>query len=247
LFAAAQADTSGRWGAWTFTSHDNPYLSRLALAEITQDMSALAYRQEILAEDIDEVPGALWTRGLLEGTRVLKAPPLQRIVVGVDPGHNAGVVVAGIGEDGDGYILDDLSCSGSPTDWATAAVVGYHKYHANRIVPERNHGGEMVETTIRMVDSTAAVRTVWASQGKFARAEPVSTLYEKGRVHHVGAFPALEDELCIWVPGTGQPSPNRLDACVWALTDLMLTGQALPDLDLGGAFADVRVSPWALS
>jgi hypothetical protein len=225
MFARAHADPTGRWAAFHFTSHDNPHLSTQALREIGEDMSTLAYRQEIEAEDIEEVPGALWTLGNLDAHRVTQPPELVRIGIGVDPGHDAGIVAAGLGEDGHGYILEDLSISGDPETWASQAVSGYYKYHAGVIVPERNHGGEMVETTIKHVDRHVAVKTVWASHGKYARAEPVSLLYAKGRVHHVGIFPALEDELCNWVPGTGQASPNRLDACVWILTHLMLTDE----------------------
>lgn len=183
-------------------------------------------RQELHAELLEDTPGALWTHAQLEKYRVVKAPALQQIVVGIDPGADAGIVAVGLGEDGQGYVLEDASVSGTPTDWATASVVLYHKLRANKLVPERNHGGEMVETTIRTIDPTVAMGTVWASQGKYARAEPVSSLYEQGKIHHVGMFAALEDELCNWVPGEGMASPNRLDALVWACTALLLTGPA---------------------
>lgn len=179
-------------------------------------------RQELHAEMLEDTPGALWTRGLLDAYRVVKYPPLKRIVVAIDPGGDAGIVVAGIGEDNHGYVLEDLSISGSPSGWATQAVMGYHKYHADRLVAEVNHGGDMVISTIATVDSTVATKKLWASRGKYARAEPVSALYDQGKIHHVGMFAALEDELCDWVPDEGMPSPNRLDACVWALTELLL-------------------------
>lgn len=179
-------------------------------------------RQELHAELLDDAPGALWTRSLIEETRVRDVPPLQKIVIGLDPGHDAGIIAVGLGEDGHGYVLEDLSLSGSPATWAGQAIAGYHKYKANAIIAETNHGGEMVITTIATQDPRVATRKVWASQGKYARAEPVSALYEKGRVHHVGMFAALEDQMCSWVPGEGMPSPNEYDACVWALTDLML-------------------------
>jgi phage terminase large subunit-like protein len=179
-------------------------------------------RQEIHAELLDESEFALWSYALLESCRVLKAPPLRRIAVGVDPGHDAGIVVAGLGEDGHGYVLEDVSLSGTPMQWAHQAISAYHRHKANMLVVERNHGGEMAETTLRMLDKTVAIRTVWASQGKYARAEPVSSLYEQRRCHHVGMFAALEDELTSWEPGAGLPSPNRLDACVWVITALML-------------------------
>ena len=177
--------------------------------------------------------GALWTRALLEQTRVRTLPPLRRIAMGVDPGDEAGIVVAALGDDEHAYVLEDLSLSGSPATWANQAIAGYHKYKANLIVAEANHGGGMVLTTLATQDSTAATKKVWASQGKFARAEPVSALYEKGRVHHLGMFSALEDELVSWVPGEGLPSPNRLDALVWSMTELLLQGEApLPQVDM---------------
>lgn len=183
-------------------------------------------RQELYAEVLDETPGALWSHAQLAQSRVVKAPAFQQIVIGIDPGTDAGIVAVGLGDDGHGYVLEDASMSGTPTDWATASVVLYHKLRANTLVPERNHGGQMVETTIRTIDPTVAIHTVWASQGKYARAEPVSALYEQGKIHHVGLFAALEDELCSWVPGEGMASPNRLDALVWACTALLLTGPA---------------------
>jgi phage terminase large subunit-like protein len=124
--------------------------------------------------------------------------------------------------------------SGSPATWAGQAIATYHTLQANAIIAERNHGGEMVELTLRTQDPKVAVQTVWASQGKYARAEPVSALYEQHKVHHVGMFAPLEDELCNWVPGEGLPSPNRLDALVWALTALMLGPGPAPLVGVGG-------------
>lgn len=192
-------------------------------------------RQELYAEILEDTPGALWTRALLEHCRIATLPTMQRIVVGLDPGGDAGIVVAGLGEDGHGYVLEDASISGAPIDWGKQAIAAYERHHANAIIAEKNHGGDMVVTTLKTITETAAIETVWASQGKYARAEPVSALYEQGRVHHVGMFPQLEDELCDWVPGEGMPSPNRLDACVWALTKLLLGSRQLPDLDFGAA------------
>ena len=200
-------------------------------------------RQELYAELLEDTPGALWSRLLLERTRVRQVPPLRRIAIGLDPGNEAGIIVAGLGDDGHGYVLEDLSITGSPATWAGQAIAGYYKYKANLIVAEANHGGDMVITTIATQDDTVATTKVWASQGKYARAEPVSALYEQGRVHHVGMFAELEDQLCNWVPGEGLPSPNELDACVWALTELML-GAPLPvdvsKLDLRPALQGMR-------
>lgn len=184
-------------------------------------------RQEIEAEILDDAEGALWRRGEIEDARVREAPPLIRVVVAVDPSatggetsHEAGIIVAGLGEDGHGYVLDDKSVRGSPLTWGARAVEAYHQWKADRIVAEVNNGGDMVELTIRTIDETVAYRAVYATRGKRTRAEPVAALYEQGKVHHVGAFPELEDEMCMWEPGG--PSPNRMDALVWALTDLML-------------------------
>jgi phage terminase large subunit-like protein len=198
-------------------------------------------RQELYAEVLEDTPGALWSRQLLEDTRVRAVPALKRIFVGLDPGGDAGIVAAGLGEDGHGYVLDDRSVSGSPATWAGQAIATYHTLQANAIVAERNHGGEMVELTLRTQDPKVSVQTVWASQGKYARAEPVSALYEQRKVHHVGMFAAMEDELCNWVPGEGLPSPNRLDALVWALTALMLGPGPAPLVGVGGT---TQTSHW---
>lgn len=226
LFKRAQADTSGRYAAFHFTSHDNPYLSTVALEELEQDMTALAYRQELLAEDIDELPGALWTRAMLENNRVNDAPLLTRIVVGVDPKASAeadsetGIVVAGMGRDGRIYILDDASINSTPERWARAVVSAYHRNDADRITAEVNQGGDMVMSVLRAVPDAAnlPITPVRATRGKYTRAEPVAALYEQGNVKHVGAFPRLEDQLCNWLPGDN--SPDRLDALVWAVTAL---------------------------
>lgn len=222
-FKMLQQEGNPRFGAFHFTSMANPYISEQALGEITQDMSNLAYRMEILAEDINEAPGALWTRGIIESSRVLSAPELRRVVIGVDPsatamGDETGIIAAGV--NGEGYVLGDYSLQGSPLTWAKAAIQAYYMHKADRIVAESNQGGEMVETTIHQVDPSVPVTLIHASRGKATRAEPISAQYEKGRVHHVGTFNNLEDELCIWTPG--DKSPNRLDACVHALSQLML-------------------------
>lgn len=188
-------------------------------------------RQELDADILDDVPGALWNRAEIDALRVPQSevPQLTRIVVSVDPSatgnpdsDEAGIIVAGVGANGRGYVLDDYSLQGSPHVWATAAVDGYRRHTADRIVAETNNGGEMVELTIRTVDPNVAYRAVHASRGKLTRAEPVAALYEQSRVHHVGVLPRLEDEMVTWTPG--DKSPNRMDALVWALTDLMIDG-----------------------
>ena len=187
-------------------------------------------RQELDAELLTDTPGALWTRDMIEASRVdpLAAPAMRRIVVAIDPAVSSGedsdetgIVVAGLGFDDKGYLLEDLSGRYTPTEWASIAVRAYHKHKADRIVAEVNQGGAMVESTVRVVDPNVSYKAVHASRGKVARAEPVSALYEQGRIHHVGAFPALEDQLCDFAPGATS-SPDRLDALVWAVTELML-------------------------
>lgn len=233
LWKKAAADETGRWAVFHFTSHDNPYISSDALSEIQKDMTALAIRQEIEAEDIDEAPGALWRRRAtligthevlgLEENRVIKSPDLVRIVVGVDPsgsstGDACGIITAGICGRRHHYTISDDSIQGSPDIWAKTACMAYHKYNADIMVAEKNYGGEMVEKVIKDTDPTVNVKLVNATRGKAVRAEPISAMTERGEDHMVGTFPELEDELCMWTPG--DKSPNRLDAKVWADTEL---------------------------
>jgi hypothetical protein len=225
-FDAEQKLGNSRYAAFHFTSHDNPYISADAVNDMAQDMTALAYRMEVLAEDIDEAPGALWNRALIDKTRLLKAPEFDRVVVAIDPsatstGDEAGIITAGKFDNQLGVIADD-SVQGSPKTWATAAVTAYHKHKADCIVAESNNGGEMVALTIATVDENVPVRLVHASRGKQTRAEPVASLYEHNRAHLIGSYPTLEDEMCLWMPGDA--SPNRMDAMVWAATELMLGG-----------------------
>ena len=185
-------------------------------------------RQELNAELLEDTPGALWQRGQLELLRVDAAPLLQRIVVAIDPAATSregsdetGIVVAGRSAEKQGYLLEDASGRYTPDQWARVAIDLYHKHRADRIVYETNQGGEMVEHTLRTVWSAAPLKGVNASKSKQARAEPISALYEQGKVHHVGAqFAQLEDQLCNWLPG--DKSPDRLDAMVWAFTELLL-------------------------
>jgi phage terminase large subunit-like protein len=180
-------------------------------------------RQELNAELLTDNPGALWKRDDIDRNRVLQCPELDTIIVGVDPsassaGDEAGIVTGG--RKGEHYYtLADDSIQGSPETWAKAAVTAYHRHKANLIVAEKNNGGEMVLSVIKQVDANVPVKLVHASRGKATRAEPVSTLAEQGRDHHVGTFAALEDELCMWTQGDA--SPNRLDAKVWMVTELM--------------------------
>lgn len=184
-------------------------------------------RQELYAEVLEDVEGAPWTHRIIDECRVRVAPGLQRIVVAVDPAGSAkktadetGIVVAGVSGD-DGYVLEDLSDRYSPADMARTAIDAYQRWNADRIVAEDNFGGKIIEDLIHLTDNTVPYRAVHASRGKIVRAEPVAALYERGRVHHVGMHAKLEDELCTYTP-LEPKSPGRLDALVWALTDLML-------------------------
>ena len=197
-------------------------------------------RQELDGEMIEDVAGALWSRALIERARVAVAPAMRRIVVAVDPpasahGDACGIVVAGLGTDDHGYVIEDASAAGlAPEGWARAVAEAAARHGADRVVAEANNGGDMVGSVLRAADAGLPVRLVHASRGKVARAEPVSALYEAGRVFHVGAFPALEDELAGLQVGGGYAgptrSPDRADALVWAMTELMLGDARRPGL-----------------
>lgn len=190
-------------------------------------------RQELEAEILEDLPGALWSRSEIDKTRLSEPPELTRVVVSVDPsgtagqgdsGDSIGIVVAGKGVDGRGYVLADYSCKLSPAGWGRRSVEAYHRYTANVLVAERNFGGAMVQHVISTVDKDVAYKEVTASRGKVARAEPVAALYEQGKISHIGSLPELEDQMCLMGPDgyVGEGSPDRADALVWALTELML-------------------------
>lgn len=185
-------------------------------------------RQELSGELLDEAEGALWNRGMIQYGA---APDMARIVIGVDPAvtDNAdsnltGIVVAGLGRDGMGYVLEDLSGRYSPHEWAKVVVRAYHEHKADRVIAEGNQGGELVRHTLHTEDRGLPVKMVHASRGKMARAEPVQALYEQGRIFHTRGFQELEDQMCTWEPMGKLGSPDRLDAMVWAMTALMVTG-----------------------
>jgi phage terminase large subunit-like protein len=193
-------------------------------------------RQELFADVLSNTPNSLFKQSWLDDNRAKAFPfdGLQRIVISVDPavtsGEDAdetGIIAAGIDFAGHGYILEDASTRGQPHEWAAIAIALYRKWNADRIIGEVNNGGEMIEHTIRSVDANVAYKAVRASRGKVTRAEPISALYEQGRVSHVGTFTALEDQMCSFTSdfsrSTAGYSPDRLDAMVWALSELMLT------------------------
>lgn len=197
-------------------------------------------QQELYAALLLDTPGALWNHNLIELTRVKEAPELDRIVIGLDPPASdketsateeklaeCGIIIAGIariGKERHAFVLDDFSLQGaSPNEWAKAAVAAYERFEADRIVPEINNGGAMVVYTIRTVNGKVSVKPVRATRGKYTRAEPIASLYEQKLVHHVGYLAQLEDQMTSWIPGG--KSPDRMDALVWALTELMLEGR----------------------
>lgn len=193
-------------------------------------------RQELNGEILGDIPGALWNRDSLDSSRTKEVPhDLERVIVAVDPATSSeersdehGIVVVGLSRDSDGYargyVLDDASCKGTPEEWAKAATRMYRKWQADKIVAEKNQGGQMVESVIKAADRSVPVKLVHASRGKIVRAEPISALYEQGRVHHVGSFPELEDQMCMFsvdnIRNSSTGSPDRVDALVWGLTEL---------------------------
>lgn len=214
-------------------TRDNPHLpDSFVSAMIGEYGASLLGRQELDGELVEDVAGALWTRAMIERVRVKAVPDVTRVVVGVDPpvsigGDACGIVAVALGADGFGYVLDDASVVGaSPRGWADAVADCARRWGADKVIAEANQGGEMVRTTLQASSVAMPVTLVHASRGKVARAEPVAALYERSRVFHVGAFAALEDEMCGLVTGGGYEgpgrSPDRADALVWALTALML-------------------------
>lgn len=214
-------------------TQDNPHLPGGFVRAMEETYGGTRIgRQELAGKLVDDADGALWPRWLIERCRVAAAPVLDRVVVGVDPpagidGDACGIVACGIADDGTAYVIADCSVAGaSPEGWAQAVAACAALHGADRVVAEKNNGGEMVRSVLSAADGGLPVKLVHASRGKVARAEPVAALYERGRVRHVGAFPALEDELAGLLAGGGYAgpgrSPDRADACVWALTELLL-------------------------
>jgi predicted phage terminase large subunit-like protein len=223
----------------TALTRGSSYENRINLAQAFFEQVIRKYegtrlgRQELLAEVLEDTPGALWNREALDECRREHVPALFRIVVAIDPAASSGedadetgIIVAGKDSGGHGYVLADLSGRYSPADWAKAAISAYRTHRADRIVAEVNNGGEMVEATLRMVDPNVPFTAVRASRGKVTRAEPVAALYEQGRIHHVGMFPKLEDEMCGFTTDFDRHragySPDRVDALVWGISELLV-------------------------
>jgi phage terminase large subunit-like protein len=217
------------------STFDNPFLKRDVRQGLLDQFEGTSIgRQELLGEYLTDAEGALWSQSLIDRGRVSEMPShaeRMRVVVAVDPAVTAneksdetGIIVAALGSDGHAYILQDRSLKGTPGEWGRVAVAAYHRWQADSIVVEVNNGGDLVESNVRAVDDSVAIRQVRASRGKVMRAEPALALYERGKVHHVRRHPVLEDQMVTWEPARAQKakSPDRLDALVWALFDLIL-------------------------
>ena len=195
--------------------------------KLVKKRSKVKYDREYLGLDYEDVEDALWCMAMI--LRVSELPPMQRIVVAIDPAATAkdtsddtGIIVAGLGVDGRGYVLEDSTGKYSPNGWAKIAIDLYHKWKADRIIGEKNNGGDMIKTIIHNIDKSVSYKAVWASRGKMTRAEPIASLYEEEEVSHLGTLLELETEMTTWAALAGQKSPNRVDALVWGLTELML-------------------------
>jgi predicted phage terminase large subunit-like protein len=192
-------------------------------------------RQELYGEILDDTEGALWTRQMIEDARVDKLPAMTRIVVAIDPAvtsgedsDQTGITVAGRTPDGHYYVMKSIGLRISPDAWARRAIELYHEFDADRIVAEKNNGGDMIEVLLKQVDPTVPVKLVTATRGKRLRAEPVSSLYEQGRVHHLQSadLEALEDQMVAWTPESTD-SPDLLDSMVWAISELSVASAAM--------------------
>jgi predicted phage terminase large subunit-like protein len=214
----------------TFDNSDNLAPSALAELLARYDGTRLG-RQELYGELLEDVEGALWTLQLIEQHRLKEAPQLVRTVVAVDPsvtdtGDETGIVVAGRDSQQKGYVLADYSIRGTPDQWARRVIEAYDQHEADSIVVEVNQGGQMIGQVLRTIRPNLPIREVRATKGKQVRAEPISALYEQGRIHHVGVFEELEEQLTTWTPDAPK-SPDRLDALVWAFTELIQHSGAL--------------------
>ena len=212
----------------TYENADNLAASTLVTLQTKYADTRLG-RQELFGEILDDNPGALWTRAIIESARIKseQLPSLIRVVVGIDPAvtsgdesDSTGIVTAGYAANGHYYILSDKTLKATPDAWARVAVNEFELHKADRIIAETNNGGDLVVHLLNQVNPNVPVKKVTATRGKAVRAEPIASLYEQGRVHHVGYFSELEEQMCEWEPGVSKDSPDRMDAMVWALTEL---------------------------
>ena len=225
LYKTAKSGAPG-YKLFEFSSYDNPLLSKEEITELEKEinrMSSGMVEQEIYGKFVDDVSGTLWGPELFKYTDEVTG--LRRIVIGVDPsgsvsGDEVGIVAAGVDERGFIYVLKDVSGHYSPLHWGTLVVDLYRQLRADVVVVEKNFGGDMVKSNIQTIDRAVRIKEVFASRAKQIRAEPIVALYEQGRIYHKTGLHNLENEMLSWVPGLGA-SPNRIDALVWAVTELM--------------------------
>lgn len=224
----------------TVITKGSSYENRANVTELYYQQNIAPYegtrigRQEIYGDILDDVPGALWTRARLDENRVGAAPDLVRIVIAVDPAvtsneesDETGIIVAGKGVDGHAYILADLTCRLPPPAWADRVDIAYNFWRANSVIGEVNNGGDLVKHNVWSVNPNIPFRSVHASRSKYVRAEPVATMDERGMIHHCGKLDELEDQMCVFTPEGGfSTSPDRVDARVWAIWDLMIEPEA---------------------
>lgn len=216
------------------TSDNAANLSKVALQNLyARHGGTRLGRQELEGELLEDIEGALWSRKVIDDTRVDKAPQMARVVVGVDPAvtsgekaDHTGIIVAGRSVDGHFYILEDCTTKGTPRNAMAKAVSAFHRWHADRVIGEVNNGGDYIEQVIRTIDPSVAYKSVRATRGKLVRAEPIAALWEQGRGHIVGSMPILEDQMCMFTSDS-PTSPDNLDACVWAATELNMGTSAL--------------------
>jgi len=210
--------------------HNKQNLSQsfIEQAKRTRQENLHRYEHLFLGKWLDDAEGMLWNRPIIERSRMPTAPELTRIVVAIDPAATAnmesdetGIIVCGKDKSGYGYVLEDLSGKYSPSQWGSIAVKARERWNADCIVAEKNQGGDMVESVIRSAGEKQRIKLVTATKGKYIRAEPVYSLYEQGKIFHIGQFPLLESQMITFDPDKGK-SPDRCDALVWAFTELML-------------------------
>ena len=230
LMKRAEEDVYVTQGS-TFENKEN--LAQSALKQFVDRYEGTRLgRQELYAEILDDFEGALWNYTMLEDCRVTKEhlPEMTKIIVSIDPAVTAnansdetGIIVSALGEDERYYILEDKTGKYSPDEWGRVAIELFYRYNANMIVAEVNNGGDLVERLLRSIERNIPYKSVHATRGKMVRAEPISALYEQGRVYHLGTFPKLEEQMCSFTGDNKGASPDRLDALVWGLTELSIS------------------------
>lgn len=239
FYSLYQSALNGEKGflGFNFSSYDNPLLKEEDIKELEKEIGRMnpeMVQQEIYGKFVDGAGGLLWDVAILHRQRIETKPDLKRICIAIDPATTAnkdsdetGITVCGIDYNNNGYLLEDLSGTYSPSEWGNIAFKALRKWDADYYVAEKNQGGDMVSNVIRQHDKTNRVKLVQATKGKFTRAEPIYSLYEQGKVYHVGNFPKLENQMISFNPDSSVGSPDRVDALVWGFTDLMIKKREL--------------------